>query len=162
MWSIMVRPEEDEQPGKTGELDVAIAFDLHRHLLLYPALDLMPVFPFEYKQAAAELSKSLARLGLSGLGLSLYCLRHGGASVYRNVNARPLAEVMQRGNWVNWASVLRYDKHGLRNHSYDVKAFVRQHRGRIAVASVLEMMHSRTESADRRSSSLACSHTNQT
>ena len=119
-WTIVPRIAELEVPTKTGEFDTSLVMDLERHSILVPMLEYlkshtaegMQVFPFEHGTVASEIIMVLKQLHLSHLGLTAYCLRHGGASEDRAQNTRPLLEVMKRGGWKSLNSLRRYEKHG--------------------------------------------------
>jgi len=120
MWTVMTRAYELEQPGKTGEFDVSVPLDLARHRVLLPALEVLVsrlhpqelVFHFSYDDMVRAWNDTLGRLKLTGMKLSPYSLRHGGASEDRAMNERSLLEVQKRGGWRCFQSVRRYEKHG--------------------------------------------------
>ena len=120
MWTVMTRAYELEQPGKTGEFDMSVPLDLIRHRVLIPSLEVLTarlhsqelVFHFSYDDMVRVWNSTLGRLKLTGLKLSPYSLRHGGASEDRAMNERSLLEVQKRGGWRSFQSVRRYEKHG--------------------------------------------------
>ena len=63
-----------------------------------------------HAQLRESFNKSIARLGLQNLGLTLYSLRHGGASHDVLSRRRHILEVKQRGCWASDASLKRYVK----------------------------------------------------
>ena len=71
-----------------------------------------PLFPMAYEEMARHFREALRDLQLSYLKLSLYALRHGGASTDAAEGVRTLPEIMQRGGWRRDWSVRRYEKHG--------------------------------------------------
>jgi integrase len=123
VWSFLVRASELGVAGKTGEYDTSIALDLERQQFLFPLLETMVaslaplarLWTIGYAELAHSFSVAIQELGLSALGLTLYGLRHGGASHNRAVGARGLPEVQKRGGWKAFSSVRRYEKHARLN-----------------------------------------------
>ena len=103
-----------------GEFDLKVVLDPPRHKLVIIGLSLLkawtsdqgPVFPMVYEEMARYFREALRDLQLAYLKLSLYALRHGGASTDAAEGARTLPEIMQRGGWRRDWSVRRYEKHG--------------------------------------------------
>ena len=115
-WTVLVNPREDKIPGKTGLFDESIVWD--RDLWagrLFTALirsrepgarlwSLTSAKIIEHLTAAAH------RLGLHGLGVCRYSLRHGGASEDLLTGARDIAAIKKRGAWACDNSLRRYSK----------------------------------------------------
>ena len=117
---LIVHPLESERPNKVNEYDHSVALDLPRQQFLVPALVALKrrrlgeerLWPFRYIDLSRASNKALSDLGLVSTGISLYGLRHGGASHDRSLRERDLKEVQQRGAWRSFTSVRRYEKHG--------------------------------------------------
>ena len=117
---LVVRPEESERPNKVNEYDHSVPLDLERQQFLVPALVALKrrregqerLWPFRYVELSRAFNQAVLTLGLVSTGISLYGLRHGGASHDRSMRSRDLKEVQQRGGWRSFTSVRRYEKHG--------------------------------------------------
>ena len=96
------------------------AAGVRRWLCLVPALVALKhrragqnrLWPFRYVELSRAFNQAVLTLGLVSTGISLYGLRHGGASHDRSMRSRDLKEVQQRGGWRSFTSVRRYEKHG--------------------------------------------------
>ena len=120
VWAFIVRPYEEEssRPGKTGEFDESLLLDDSRLSFLDPFLEVLvqgrppdsPLWPFTLAQHQQVLEECLQALGLTGLGIELYSLRHGGPSDDFLHRRRSLPELKDRGRWRSDASVRRYKK----------------------------------------------------
>ena len=71
------------------------------------------MWQFTHEEVSKQFRGAAEACGVMELHPCLYGLRHGGASHDRLMDARPLAEVQQRGGWRSHASVRRYEKHGM-------------------------------------------------
>ena len=119
--TVVIRATMFGQPGKTGEHDLSVPLDLPRQawvatLLLRWCRDLAPTQPlwnFDLGQLSRALKLAAVALQLAPLAPCPYQMRHGGASHDRLVEARPMLELQARGGWKSFASVRRYDKHGI-------------------------------------------------
>ena len=117
--SIILHPEELEQPSKTGEWDSSIAFDLPRHkwlgeLLLQRARAMptaAPLWDFEYTTLLQVMREAAQAVGAGILDPTPHSCRHGGASHDFATDARRLPEIQARGKWRAMTSVRRYEKH---------------------------------------------------
>jgi hypothetical protein len=115
-WAIHLYPSDLLRPGKTGGFDEAVLIDqfpwLEPFLLLLTRgrnqTDLL--WPIAEVILRAQIQQALRYLGLSHLNASRYALRHGGASHYLLIHARPLVEVQSRGHWRSNLSLARYGK----------------------------------------------------
>ncbi len=85
IWlSFIVCPEESERPNKVNEYDHSVPLDLPRQQLVVPALLALKqqrlgadkLWLFQYTTLSQEFSRAISTLGLDGVGLSLYGLRH--------------------------------------------------------------------------------------
>ena len=117
---LVVHPEESDLPNKVNEYDHSVPLDLERQQFLVPALVALKhrragqnrLWPFRYVELSRAFNQAVLTLGLVSTGISLYGLRHGGASHDRSMRSRDLKEVQQRGGWRSFTSVRRYEKHG--------------------------------------------------
>ena len=88
--------------------------------------ELDAIFTFSYLDAALAFRLAMAVLGALDLRLSLYTLRHGGASTDVAYRLRSMLEVQRRGGWETETSVRRYEKHArLARVAWRVPVFVR-------------------------------------
>ena len=118
--TLVVHASELGIASKVGEYDPSICLDLPRQLWLLPYLRRLcsrlapsdPLFDFGYSDFAACFKAELSSARLDFLHLTLYCLRHGGASHDARMSARTLLDIRRRGQWRSWTSVRRYEKHG--------------------------------------------------
>jgi hypothetical protein len=105
--------------GKTGAFDTSIALEIKRLRLLFPLLEtivasLAPIallLTIGYAELAHSVAVAIQELGLSALSLTLFGLRHGGASHYRAVGVRGLQAVQKRGGLKAFSNVMMYEKH---------------------------------------------------
>lgn len=83
--AILALPSEKETTGKTGETDLSVLLDLPRQKKLGLVLELLAatkkgggrLLPISYDELRKALMESSARLGLTGLHMTLHGLRHG-------------------------------------------------------------------------------------
>jgi hypothetical protein len=109
VMSFLVRAIELGVAGTTGEFNSLIPLVLETMVAsLAPMARLCTI---GYAELAHSWSVAIQKLGLSALCLTLYGLRHGGASHDRAVRARVLQEMLKRGGWKAFSSVTRYEKH---------------------------------------------------
>ena len=59
-----------------------------------------------------EFKVALQDLGLNSLHLTLYSLRHGGATHHKEILNRELSEIKKKGRWRSDRNVARYEKAG--------------------------------------------------
>ena len=119
-WSLLLHPQEEQNPSKTGEYDEAIMLDNREFSDLRPALSLLrrrrpsgPVFTFSYQEFAQTSEQALESLGYHQLGVTnLYQLRHGGISHEVATGRRSLLDAQVRGRWKSQKSMTRYEKGG--------------------------------------------------
>ena len=120
-WSVILNPWEMETSSKTGEFDESLLHDnvefawlnlvfksragnSHKNALFVT---------LTYNVWNKEFNAAVARLQLDPLGpVTLYQLRHGGASHELASSARPLAAIKKRGRWRSDRSLYRYEKGG--------------------------------------------------
>lgn len=69
-----------------------------------------PFWTADYNTLKATFKAALQNLGLENLGLSLHCLRHGGATHDMLSSCRSLEEIRRRGHWASFTTVKRYEK----------------------------------------------------
>ena len=113
-WTLLMHPEEELVPSKTGEFDLSVVLDSQwmktwispvcEGLLLTEGDEL---WDFKYDSVAAEMRQISAVLGTE---ITLYQARHSGPSIDRALQLRPMTDVKKRGNWRSWKSVGRYEK----------------------------------------------------
>ena len=65
---------------------------------------------FPRNDLSRQMQASAEAFGLEGLGLTVYGLRHGGASYDLLSRSRPVLEVKSRGRWRSDAMLKRYGK----------------------------------------------------
>ena len=119
--TVVIRSSAIGVPGKTGIFDLSVPLDLERQRWISALLLRWTegraageaLWNFDLAQLTRALHRATEALGLGPLSPCPYMLRHGGASHDRLVEARSLLEVQQRGAWLSFASVRRYEKHGL-------------------------------------------------
>lgn len=118
-WAISIAPQEDDASlrqalSKMGTMDDTILLDAPRFLgplLGQRLVGRRPrdcIFPLAADTTVAQFRQASDALGLPEL--SLYQLRHGGASEDALSRARPLAEIRARGRWRSDSSLRRYAK----------------------------------------------------
>lgn len=115
-WAILLHPAEDLIPGKTGVFDASVILD--SDIWMYPILNQLksrnkpsqPLWNQSHQVLREKFSEALGFLKLEPLGLSLYALRHGGASHDVLSRRRSMLEVKQRGRWSSDTSLKRYVK----------------------------------------------------
>jgi hypothetical protein len=75
-----------------------------------------PLWADPHQLLVQKFNQITKELGLEELGLSLYALRHGGASHDILASRRPLLEVKKRGRWSTDSSLKRYVKEARLQH----------------------------------------------
>ena len=121
-WAILLHPQELKIPGKTALFDGSILLD--SDLWMGPLLAKItvgrnpaePLWADPHQLLVQQFSQITKELGLEELGLSLYALRHGGASHDILASRRPLLEVKKRGRWSTDSSLKRYVKEARLQH----------------------------------------------
>ena len=117
--TITIHAWELQTPAKTGEFDNSVQLDLRRqqwivaylrHVCLGRGVD-QPVFRTSYRDLARCFARAVSLADLPA-ELTLYTLRHGGASHDARLEVRSLRDTQRRGHWRTWSSVHRYEKHG--------------------------------------------------
>lgn len=63
-------------------------------------------------QFAPLFKEACQKVGISCLGPVPYSLRHGGVSHDIQEKLRSLEQAQQRGRWLTWNMMRRYEKHG--------------------------------------------------
>ena len=119
-FALVVHPLEENQPGKTGEYDHTVEFDLPEIQWIGRLCALLarrrspdtPWLEFTYEEFIRRFRVAVDRAGLKELKFTPYGLRHGGASHDAAARRRALQDIQKRGNWRSFASVRRYEKSG--------------------------------------------------
>ena len=114
---LLLHPQEDGQPSKTGIYDDGVSMDnvyapwlgkwVEQWLQRKRPTDLM--FGIKYEQLRLLFVDVMKRLGLADP--SMYRLRHGGASEDAARKVRSIAAIKKRVRWRCDASLSRYEKH---------------------------------------------------
>ena len=118
--TLVVFPAEDLQPGKTGDHDHSVMFDLPQHRDFCAALlgwirgrsPMDSLFGLDYENYLYIFKQAAVRAGVACLRPCLYGLRHGGPSHDFSSGQRDLPTIQRRGNWRSFASFRRYEKSG--------------------------------------------------
>lgn len=115
-WAILLHPMEDLTPGKTGIFDGSVVLDsdlwvnVFLERLVHGKDPLQPLWSIPHGTFRDQFNKIIRQLQLDPLGLTLYALRHGGATHDVLARRRPILEVKQRGRWSSDSSLKRYVK----------------------------------------------------
>ncbi len=121
-WAVLLHPHELMVPGKTALFDGSILLDSDVWLsrILHPLVrgrkKKDPLWTESHHVLKNEFMAAVQSLRLEDLGLSLYAIRHGGASHDLLAARRPLLEVKKRGRWATDASLRRYVKEARLQH----------------------------------------------
>ena len=116
-WALLLGPGELGAPTKVGVFDESVVLDQVGYL--FDCLAVLKarcvtadqrIWSFPKNDLSVQMQSSAEALGLGGLGLTVYGLRHGGASHDLLVKARPALEVKGRGRWRTDAMLKRYGK----------------------------------------------------
>ena len=128
---MVLHAAEMKVASKTDELDETLLIDLERDRELGPALERMlasrfgkgwrprllkgganeKLFALDSREVCRLWNLALKGLGYDAVGVvSMYQLRHAGASADTLSALRTLEEVRRRGRWKSWTSVRRYEK----------------------------------------------------
>jgi len=113
-WALIVNDACFDRPGKTGEMDESVIVD---NQSIWPLLEALvhgkcPIdglWTFAPDEVRSMFRRAAAALGLE-TELTLYSLRHGGASDDLLSLRRTRKEVKDRGRWRTDQSLLRYAK----------------------------------------------------
>ncbi|CAK0892339.1 unnamed protein product, partial [Prorocentrum cordatum] len=113
-WALIVNDACLDRPGKTGEMDESVIVD---NPTLWPLLDALVLgkktsdglWTFAPDEVRSMFRRAAAALGLEA-EMTLYSLRHGGASDDLLSLRRTRKEVKDRGRWRTDQSLLRYAK----------------------------------------------------
>ena len=122
-WALVIAPADEIKRTKTGQQDDTILMgtpgagrgwvpNLLNALRLRARRQGSRLFHVDLPQLRALLHRHSHDLDLSQLNMTPHCLRHGGPSTDRLLNARSLQDVQRRGRWLAMDSVRRYEKHG--------------------------------------------------
>ena len=117
-WGIVVSPTEEGKPTKTGEWDQSLLLDNPDFDWLDgPLRELFEgrdprgsLWPFDMATYGKAFHTSLTELGIDSSGMSVYQLRHSGASHELLCGIRTYEGVKQRGGWHSDSSMQRYAK----------------------------------------------------
>ena len=124
VWGVLLHPQKDNLPGKTGEFDESILLNdpewkfmsPHWHALIANRPPKDPLFPVEGSVVSNCFQVSVENLNLQKENLVRYGLRHAGASNDLLSGKRSREEVKSRAGWKTDSSMNRYTKetHALR------------------------------------------------
>ena len=115
-WSLLLSPEELQEPSKTGDFDVSILLDSpYTNCWAGKILKTMkanksgnsPLWDFDYGQYLAVFKKCAKQMNVP---LEPYHTRHSGPSIDRSRKYRSQLEVQKRGQWKSTKSCVRYEK----------------------------------------------------
>ena len=116
-WALLLGPAELEKPTKVGAWDESVVLDqfgfLNDCLLKLKARSQKPdqrIWSFPPGDLAVQLQAAAESLGLAGMGITAYGLRHGGASHDLLERTRSHLEVKARGRWRSDSMLRRYGK----------------------------------------------------
>ena len=109
---------EDPEPGKTGNFNENMLFDLPDELWVGKSLAKLAgslhrhqrLFNFSQEQYNQSLKKSLAECQMAHLNATSYVWRHTGVSLDHLCNRRSEQSIKARARWVTDTSVKRYKK----------------------------------------------------
>ncbi|CAL1150767.1 unnamed protein product [Cladocopium goreaui] len=115
-FAVLLNPSEAKVPGKTGIFDQGILID--SDMWINPILRNLiqnrprnaPLWSHNHNQILEVFNQAVVYLKLESLGVSMYTLRHGGASFDIMSRRRSMEEVKQRGRWATDSSLRRYVK----------------------------------------------------
>ncbi len=120
-WSVLLKPFEKEDPSKTGVFDESLLSDNPEfkwvdaelaRLRRSGPLDSL-ITDLTYPQWVAQFNAAVNSVPVRPLRpVTIYQLRHGGASHELLTGARDLSGVKKRGRWMSDASLQRYVKGG--------------------------------------------------
>jgi integrase len=123
-WTLLICPSTRSSRTKVGESDDSIRLDAKRLLWVDRVLKILKLRPqgllwsFDYAQFCSMMKRVNA---LTGLKVVPYQGRHSGPSIDRAENVRTQEEVQKRGRWKSHRSLIRYEKHGRLQLSYNQK-----------------------------------------
>ena len=117
-WAFVIRPHELGKPTKTGRFNDVVIWDVKGLKWvdrLFEELknqrgDQAMLWPFSEAEMVKKFNQATAELGVPWL--SRYHARHSGASWDALQKQRSLQEIQQRGRWISFSSVTRYEKGG--------------------------------------------------
>ena len=117
-WAFVIRPHELGRPTKTGRFNDVVIWDVHGLNWVNKLFEELrnrrnsqeTLWPFTDGEFLKKFNQGAAELGVPWL--SRYHARHSGASWDALQKHRTLQEVQQRGRWVSFSSVTRYEKGG--------------------------------------------------
>ena len=117
-WALVVRPQEVGVPLKTGEFDKSLLLDSEGFDYLSQSLARLKslrsaekmLWPMNLEEFGKFFHGALKTLGLDHLGITLYSLRHAGASWDLLTGRRSYEQVKDRGGWKTDTSMQRYAK----------------------------------------------------
>eukprot|EP00435_Cladocopium_sp_Y103_P050327 s239_g15.t1 len=115
-WAILLHPAEELVPGKTGIFDSAVVLDSDLWMNTFLSRLISgkqpgnPLWTSSHAEFRDMFNMVVQKLKLEHLGLTLYALRHGGATHDVLSRRRSMLEVKQRGRWSADSSLKRYVK----------------------------------------------------
>ena len=121
VWSVILHPQEQGSPSKTGEFDETLLLDNPEFVWMGAMLTLMKAKVHPSQRLVSLTYQSLAHLfqvaamavNLQALGPpTMYQCRHGGASHEIMTQARTIPAIKHRGRWRTDAALRRYEKGG--------------------------------------------------
>ena len=119
-WSLLLFPEEDGRPSKTGHFSTVVLLDNPRFRFIDPVLEALKsrlapdaaLIDMSYPHFARALRQAADRVGVQTLQPAPYSLRHSGASLDMLDARRSIPEIKMRGRWQADGSMVRYVKGG--------------------------------------------------
>ena len=115
-FAVLLHPAEGRVPGKTGHFDQGILLDSDLWInpilmkLIHMKKPSTPLWNHTHMEILNVFQKAVKYLQLEPLGVSMYTLRHGGASYDIISQRKTMDEVKQRGRWSADSSLRRYVK----------------------------------------------------
>ena len=113
-WSLLTHPEEEGRSSKTNRYDEGCLLDSSYLRGLGPLFaelrghgDRTKRWPFTYLELSQAVQLAAAEIGAGKL--TLYQLRHSGASIDASRRTRSLEEIRRRGCWAQAKSMHRYE-----------------------------------------------------
>ena len=113
-WAVLTHPREQKKPSKRGHFDEGCPLDspyLQGLDIVFEKLasttSKAPLWNFDYPEAAALLKEAAEDLGVGPV--TLYQMRHSGASIDLAKSWRNLTSAQRRGEWTQAKSMHRYE-----------------------------------------------------
>ena len=117
-WVMIIRPQEVGHPAQTGEFDKSPLLDVEGYEWMSKPLQRVKKLRAGHPRLRLILTEEFGNvyraafkhLGLANLGLTLYALRHAGASYDLLTGRRDYQGVNDCGGWKTDSSMSRYAK----------------------------------------------------